>query len=311
MNTKLFAAAVVGGLLCFGAAGAARCDEKSDIVGDWQKYFADLRTVQLSSTWKYDKHLDHTIEGEIKKIKFSASGIKFRVENSGSNPQNGIVFQTFGYDGKKYQALTGYRTHVELLYSREPRSNHPYGAEPSVVKAFSFAFGLKDEWSLESLQGPAFWQDVRQRILDIKPARWKDMDGKDIALKANEPNTSLHVFVDNQTSFPWKWSRSGDLTWASGNTQKEVAEGEITKTIDWTVDSRTWKFPVTQTSTDYFDGKLAIVYEQETDVDSIKINKPVREEIFTFPKSQARIVGDLDAREERANKAKEDESKAK
>lgn len=282
-------------------------DEKSDITQAWHRYFQSLHSLKFEYRTVMQIHPLKEEVGNEWKFKFALNGSKFRNDQQLPKSDDGTASTIDAYNGTYYQSLSVEpKGVVQLVYSRTLHTDLPYGGSLPVLSAFYFVFRKTDVYSVETLQQPGIWNALARRITKIEKASEQGRRGRILTIKGRGNDEFYQVFVEDGTLFPWSYKRAVTKTEAkTGQQYRESTESRVTKAQKWQVGNTISLFPLSVGRKLLQDGKLFIASFDEVAPETLEINRPIKDEIFTIPKSQATILVDIDAQQKRMEKAKQ------
>jgi hypothetical protein len=227
---------------------------------------------------------------------FVYNGSKYRSEVLAAGPPDEKKpTYVSAYDGERYYLLEVKQKPI-LFLSRRPHSfNNPYYGINPVLFPFEFVFQKGDELSIKTLQKEEIWSRLKSEIIETQKIKKSGHDGIKIILKKRLDVTTGReeiyevFFAEDLNYYPIYWKSTDQLI--KGWTETSVLEfkryGEENGNII---------IPTRIQSNIYFEGgKFSDSLYIEIIPSTLKVNQPVKDEVFTIPISQVDRVYDADA----------------
>lgn len=272
----------------------ALADEKTEILGAWQKYFQSIRTLKVQHKSVTDKHPAPGAAGYERIIKFILAGSNYRLEVSTKQAKKvSLVVNT--YNGKRYQKMTAYNNGLIDLFERpDLKTNLQYGNTLPILETFNFAFRKTDVLSIATLQDEQTWERLSKRITRVEGGTQDGQAGKIVSIRGRQLDETYKVFVISPNYFPISYTRSTHKVFSSGKRVLEKSYYKVSDTTSWAEGNNKFLFPNSTRGELYWDDKLTIVQHSSLIPGSFAINQPVRPEIFTLPKTQVDLFQSTD-----------------
>jgi hypothetical protein len=301
-------------LMMLANANTAQCEEQDDktaIVNKWKAYFRDIRS--LSYRWNEEILVDNTgqkMAGRKTTSQFDLNGSRYRVELQPYKGSN-VAYFIFAYNGKLYQDFVATAEGTQLSVRRKAPTGVYGGGGNVLCSYFRFIFPNQDLGNVADLQQDKFWQGFLKRIVAVRNATQEGRAGKMLTIKGSVKHETYEVFVENATAWPWSVSAKRRELDDSGKAVVLSYTGRTTKVHKWRGSRGLWLFPLSIDSVAYEDDVLFQKIKEWIDPNTLKINQPVKAEIFTLPRSQAKVYIDQDEMEEKVKRIREAEQKRK
>ena len=198
---------------------------------------------------------------------------------------------TTAYNGELYQRLDGGTTPT-LTVTRTRGAMAMYGGVHPLVAAFQFTLLRDDYVSFALLHSAEKWPKLAEMVVSTKNTTMLGRKGITLELSTpsgcGEGETPYEIFFAEELDYlpiHWKASHPGG----------EVSVFEVTATQAYEVGSSRIYIPTSIRGTDCFaDGERAQEVFYEIRGDTLKVNQPVDESIFTIPVSSAYRYTDAD-----------------
>ncbi|MCM8808264.1 MAG: hypothetical protein NC926_10075 [Candidatus Omnitrophica bacterium] len=261
--------------------------EVEKILQIQNKYFQKLYSAEFSSKvtvvnteegMKKGLSIDKFESG----MKFILKGTKYRSEVPMGDRKGSYVSL---YDGRKYQFLE-IRDKSILFVSDNLQSQNPYNGLNPLLAPFMFVFQKGDIVSIESLQKPEIWSRLAKESVATQNTEKFGYNGISILFNKNSDFSSGKqenyevFFAEDLNYYPIYWKGTNHLT-------RTLTETKVLETKIYDKESGGIVIPIRIESNAYSEnGKLLQSSTIEIDVNTLKINQPVKDEVFTIPISQ-------------------------
>jgi len=290
------------------ASTGALCDsqlaaEAEGILAHQHAYFQSISSLEFRLTTTQD----YAGEGSVgqrttsTETKFIHVGGKYLVEVTPMNTGAGAgVSVTRAYDGELYQTLASNGGKKQLIVSRARPERFHYGNAHPLLTLEYYATGCGKENSIAGMKRAGGWSELAPSVSSISQSAIRGWDGVErtgTVLRMRRPyncgegsesEIEYSVVLDPDLGYlPSRW----EATTSSGRwfdchvadvAKIRTASGEIA-------------FPLRLERTFYgADGELTGTMTLEVDKDSLRVNEPVDESVFTLPRIGTYYI-DVDA----------------
>ncbi|MCM8803095.1 MAG: hypothetical protein NC827_07290 [Candidatus Omnitrophica bacterium] len=271
--------------------------EVEKILQIQNKYFQKLYSAEFSSkvavsnTEEIMKLQKLPINKFESGMNFILKGTKYRSEVPMGDGKGRYVSL---YNGEKYQFLEIRNKSILFVSSNNLQSQNPYNGLNPLLVPFMFVFQKGDAINIETLQKPDIWLRLTKEAVTTQNTEKFGHKGINIIFykktdfrSGKEENYEV-FFAEDLNYFPIYWKGTDHLTMTF--TETKVLETKI-----FEKESGSIVIPIRIEVKAYFEnGKLAQTSNVEIDINTLKINQPVRDEVFTIPISQVDRVYDAD-----------------
>ncbi len=272
---------------------------KSRILRTWFDAFRGVRSLSSQSrlTISVNARFKAT-EGFVANSRIWIDGRKYRAENKNSVTNGEIPAFIHAYDGKNYQRLIADSSSI-LYISKKAKAHEPspYLGGLPLILLFDFAFAKGDAKTLETLQRPSTWDYLGKRIKEFKPSTRDGNAGYRMVVtpfvRSSSSLGTTTVFVDGKTLLPTYIEQV-----ANPQGKGEVVRYKVVKTTP--VQLPSLKVLPSSILMEGLQGQ-ELILRSTIETQTLKVNIPIPNQVFTIPKSQATTVR-TDADEERAIK---------
>jgi hypothetical protein len=266
-----------------------------------QNYFQRILSIEFKSftmltlskeAYQIQKLSRDTIEVE---MKFVSNGLKYRSEVSFYDfSADKDTLEITAYNGTLYQKLH-IRKEPILYISKHTETVNPYNNLNPLLAPFLFAFSksVTAHLKIDPFQNPQTWLSLADKITGIgsernmlgyqgillKFKKSEGLGGKDIHYKV--------FFAKDLNYYPIYWEGINHL-----NQRVETRVLEVRK---YNGESGEIIIPIRIEGKEYFaNNKIAQISLMKIDPKTLRVNQPIKDDIFTIPVSQSNKVFDAD-----------------
>ncbi|HNQ35095.1 MAG TPA: hypothetical protein PKN80_03420 [bacterium] len=263
------------------------------------KYFQKLYSIQFDSKVCVTLSKDILLEQPnlsnqlIWEIKFISNGSKYRSEVTSIDPIKRLK-KTFitTYNGEDYRILEiGEKS---ILYLKKSwNTDNPYNGTITILTPFQFAFQKGDIGTIETLKKTEIWQRLANKAIEVKSFQKLGYKGINITFKVSDFNNAKEriyevFFAEDLDYYPIFWRTIDPTT-------KRCDEISVLEMRIYNIDNDRIFIPIRITGEEKFNnGGIAQTGSEEINPQTVKINQPVNNGIFTLSVFQANAVHDSD-----------------
>jgi len=218
------------------------------------------------------------------------NGSKYRVELF----NKGVPYMIKAYSGEKQYVLQITKGRRILFLKRFPEEDtNPYLGTNIIVEWYGFVFEKGDKMNMEVLQNYSIWNRFRRRIRRIYESemfgrKGVKVDVEKISVNSGKKEKYRIFFANDLNYFPIYWEETDTLT---NSLSKQTLVNFKKYEVD---DGSVIIIPLKVEGVRYRNKKIIQREWWEIDEKTLKINQPIKEEIFTIPISQADRVYDAE-----------------
>lgn len=271
--------------MVFTSAASSSANDKSEIINSWKLYFERLQSLKVDTKLSVEQDsMDANLQGLALNAKFVSKGLRYRADMILPPDSRDRSLAVTAFNGELYQNFIVSTEGSYLKVSDDVLINgtNPYSLSNPVVFLFTFVFGKDDIQDMETLQKPRTWEFLSRRVTKSTPVVTNGRKSTLLSINQflNKPKEDrFEVLVDDETNFP-----------ISVKTFSKRTEGEVVSSLSVIKTAKSESgllFPVTLGGTMTVGNKLTQIAKIKVNESTLSINKPVPDEIFTVPKTQA------------------------
>ena len=276
---------------------SASAQTKQEVVKAWQQQTKSFQTLQLDYEASQYNLMDPFGEDAIftLKHKFALSKDKYYSYLKFPNTSRDFTAMASAYNGDYYQMLMDEKGKVTVYKSRkENNSEQPYLSPNPLTMQYQFAFMPNTPHTIGTLKESKTWELLAERIREFRPSTRNGRQGFTVDIEIPQSNRIYRVFVEERTLCPQHWSIVNDSQ-DEIKVNEEVEEMDVNTFTSIKEKDEILKFPSQIIFRVLKNGRLVTQAHINTVSQSLKINEPVTDDIFTLAPQNATLV-DADER---------------
>jgi peroxiredoxin (alkyl hydroperoxide reductase subunit C) len=267
---------------------------RQEIIEAWQKQINSIQSLQFDCDSFFDDFTDSSgvVKPKVFKQNFALSGDKYcsYIKFSGVGD---FAAMASAYDGDYYQKLMDEKGTVTVYKTKKKDTTEQiYLGLNLLTIPYQFAFMPGDPPSIETLKKSQTWERLSQRIIAIWPSTHNGKPGFTIDIAAPVGNNIYHVSVDEETLQPYHYSVGYKIP-QEIDANEEVIEMNINTFASGEEKDASLRFPTQitlRTTRGRQNERLISQVSINVVPESLKINEPVPDDIFTLTPPNAIFV---------------------
>lgn len=269
------------------------------ILAYQQNYFQRILSIEFKSFTRLTLSKEAS---QIQKLPRDTIKVEMKFVSKGSKYRSEVSFYDFSadkntieitaYNGNLYQRL--HKREEPILYiSRHTKPMNPYNNLNPLLAPFIFAFSKSAHLKIDMFQNPQTWLSLSEKVTGIGSER--NMFGYEGILLKFRKSESLGEKDIHYKVFFAKELNYYPIYWEGINHLNQRVEARVLEIRKYNSESGEVIVPIHIEGKEYFEnGKIAQTSLMKIDPQTLKVNQPIKDEIFTIPLSQANKVFDSD-----------------
>jgi peroxiredoxin len=279
---------------------SASAQTKQEIVEAWQQQIKSFKTLQLDYEASVYNLMDPFGADALftLKHKFALSGGKYYIYLKFPSGRD-FTAMASAYNGDYYQKLMDEKGKMTVYRTKkEDNSAQPYLSPHPLTIQYQFAFMPDAPRTIGTLKKSETWERLAERITEIQPSTRNGQHGFTVDIEIPESKKIYQVFVGEKTFWPRHWSLIDRFQDNKNKMYEEVGEMDVNTVTSVGEKDTALMFPSQIILQDTRNGRLVTQALINTVPESLKINEPVPDDIFTIAPPNATLI-DVDEQERR------------